>query len=41
LPPPADLHVQDDVGAGVGAADEHLAGGRWLEGGGVIGDVAG
>jgi hypothetical protein len=35
------LHIEDDVGAGLGAADEHLPIGRGFQRGGGVGDAAG
>src|SRR5215467_7567029 len=37
---PLVSHVEDDVGAGLGAADEHLAVGRGFQRVGDVGDVA-
>src|SRR6516162_10071547 len=38
---PLVSHVEDDVGAGLGAADEHLSVAGGFQRGGGIGDVAG
>src|SRR6516162_4987142 len=38
---PLVSHVEDDVGAGLGAADEHLSVGGGFQRGGGVGDLAG